>query len=227
MKYIFKEYKSNYQNYKFPYLIYAQADSSDNVDQIYNQGFLATRIKKDYYYLARNIRIHLKGFNLTSENRRILRKTEGLELENKSLKDFTFDYSISKLATDFFKEKFKKTIISPQKLKWLFQGDFFTNVLIYKKDNEIIGYCITMETENSIHYAYPFYKPQLLNSNIGMGMMIKAIEYAKEKNKKYIYLGTVYTKDSMYKLQFKNIQWFNGEDWNDDIDKLKNLINEK
>jgi arginyl-tRNA--protein-N-Asp/Glu arginylyltransferase len=226
MKYIFKEYKTNYENYEYPYQIYLEANENDSIDEIYEKGFLATRIKKNYYYLTRNLRINLQEFSLNSENRRILKKTESLTLENKKLNDFTFNYSISKLATDFFKTKFNKTIITPQKLKWLFAGEFFTNVLVYKNKNEIIGYCITMETKKTLHYAYPFYKSELIGTNIGMSMMIQAIEHAKEKNKKYVYLGTVYTKDSMYKLQFKGIQWFNGESWNDDIDKLKSLINE-
>ncbi len=226
MKYIFKEYSDNYKDYKFPYLIYAQAEPSDKRSEIYEKGFLATRIKKDFYYLTRNLRINLENFSLTSENRRILKKVEDIELESKDLKNFEFNYEISKLAIDFFKTKFSKNIITTQKLKWLFSGEFFTNVLVYKIKDETIGYCIVMENDEFLHYAYPFYKAELLNQNIGMAMMIKAIEYAKEKNKKNIYLGTVYTKDSLYKLQFKGMEWFDGEGWNDEIDTLKSLINQ-
>lgn len=224
MKYIFKEYKTDYENYKYPYQIYLKANDNDSIDEIYEKGFLATRIEKDYYYLARNLRVNLENFSLTSENRRVLKKVEEIDIENKDLKTFQFDYNISKLATDFFKAKFGKNIITTQKLKWLFSGEFFTNVLFYTKKNEVIGYCIVMETKNLLHYAYPFYQPKLIKTNIGMSMMIKAIEYAKEKNKKYVYLGTVYTKDSLYKLQFKGMQWFDGENWDTDIDKLKDLI---
>ncbi len=224
MEYIFKEYNGNYNNYKFPYLVYLQADDKDNVDEIYDKGFLATRIKKNYYYLARNIRIDLKLFSLNSENRRILRKTEGLTLENKSLKDFPFDYNISKLATDYFQKKFNKKIISTQGLKKLFTEGFFTNILIYKLNGKEIGYCVAMETENLLHYAYPFYKAEFINSNIGMGMMIKAIEYAKENNKKNVYLGTVYTPESLYKTQFKGVEWFNEGKWDENIENLKDKI---
>lgn len=227
MKYIFKEYKGNYENYKFPYLVYLQANEHDNIDEIYERGFLATRIKKNYYYLARNLRINLKEFSLNSENRRVLKKIEGLELENRKLENFDFDYSITKLASDFFKKKFDKIIITPKKLKWLFKGEFFTNVLVYKWNKKEIGYCITMETEELLHYAYPFYKSDLIGSNLGMSMMIKAIEYAKQKNKKHVYLGTVYTPKSLYKTQFKGIEWFDENSWNKDIEKLKNKIKEE
>ncbi len=227
MQYIFKEYKGNHENYKFPYLVYLQANDDDNIDEIYEKGFLATRIKKNYYYLARNLRIDLEEFSLNSENRRVLKKTEGLELENQKLENFKFDYSISKLASDFFKKKFGKIIISPQKLKWIFEEKFFTNLLVYKLDGEKIGYCITMETEDLLHYAYPFYKPELISSNIGMGMMIKAIEYAKENEKKHVYLGTVYTPKSLYKTQFRGIEWFDENTWDKDIEKLKAKIKEE
>ena len=226
MKYIFKEYKSNYSDYKYPYTIYASAQEGESLDEIYNEGFLATRIEKNYFYLTRNLRVKLIDFSLTSENRRVLRKAQDLTMENSELKDLSFNYEITKLGTDYFKAKFQKNIIATQKLKWLLSGEFFTNLLTYKVKDEIIGYCITMETKELLHYAYPFYKPELINQNIGMAMMIKAIEHAKKQKKKYVYLGAVYTKYSLYKLQFKGIEWFDGENWNEDIDKLKEKIRE-
>ncbi len=224
MKYIFKEYKGNYNKYKFPYLIYLNNEHGESVDNIYKQGFLATRIQNELYYLSRNMRIDLNKFTLTSENRRVLKKNTDLKLQNYSLKKFDFDYSISKMATDFFKAKFGKSIITPQKLKWICTGDFFSDFLIYKNNEETIGYCITMQTETLLHYAYPFYKTELISTNTGMGMMLKAIEYAQEKQKRYVYLGTAYTKNSLYKLQFNGLEWFDGGKWREDIDELKEKI---
>ncbi len=84
-----------------------------------------------------------------------------------------------------------------------------------------------METDKLLHYAYPFYEPKLIGSNIGMSMMIKAIEQAKEQGKDYVYLGTVYTPESLYKTQFKGLEWFNENSWDKDIEKLKNKIREE
>ncbi len=224
MKFLFKEYTTEYKEYAYPYKVYAKKEEGDDINEIYNKGFLATRLEKDLFYLSRNLRLNLNEFELNSENRRILKKTDDLEIENKKLNEFEYDYEIGKIAIDFFKEKFQDKIISAQKLKWLFQGEFFTNVLIFKKQKEIIGYCITMETDELIHYAYPFYRKEYINSNLGMGMMLKTILHGKEKQKKYIYLGTVYTKDSLYKLQFKGLEWFDGEKWENDINLLKEKI---
>ena len=224
MKYIFKEYSDNYQNYKFPYLIYAEPQEGDHINNIYEEGFLASRIKENYYYMSRNLRIDLEKFSLSSENKRILNKTQDLEMRNEVLINFEFNYEISKLATEYFKTKFNKTIITPQKMKWLFTSGFFTNVLIYSINNQDIGYCIAMESDKFLHYAYPFYDEKYIGKNIGMGMILKALEHAKEKGKKYLYLGTVYTKESLYKLQFKGSEWFDGQNWNEDIDLLKEKI---
>jgi leucyl-tRNA---protein transferase len=224
MKYIFKEHTSDYQNYKFPYLIYAEAEKDDSVEDMYNKGFLPSRIKNNYYYMSRNLRIDLENFELSSENKRILKKTEGLIVKNEILKDFEFNYDISKLASEYFKERFGKLIISPQKLKWLFSSEFFTNILTYKMDNKVMGYCIAMESQNILHYAYPFYEPKYIGQNVGIGMILKAIELAKNSGKKYFYLGTAYAKEASYKLQFKGIEWFDGENWNSDINLLKEKV---
>jgi leucyl-tRNA---protein transferase len=227
MKYIFNELNLDSKDYQYPYMIYAKKEEDEDIDRVYSMGFLPTRIEKNLFYLSRNLRINLENFELTSENRRILKKVEGLEMESKSLENFEFSYDISKLAAEYFKSKFGKKIISTQKLKWLFESNFFTNILVYKYNGKKIGYCISMETPDLLHYAYPFYSEEMINSNIGMGMMLKAILYAKETERKYIYLGTVYTEQSQYKLQFKGLEWFDGQEWNRDINLLKEKIDEE
>ena len=224
MKYIFKEYTNRLQEYNYPYLVYLKKEEGDNINEIYKKGFLPTRKEKNLFYLSRNIRLYLPDFELTSENRRILKKENDLTLENKTLSESEYSNEISKLATDYFKTKFGKKIISTPKLRKIFEEQIFTNLLIYKKGEKIAGYCIAMETENLSHYAHPFYKKDLIGTNIGMGMMLKAIINAKENSKEYVYLGTVYTQESLYKTQFKGLEWFNGENWSKDIDMLKDEI---
>ena len=77
-----------------------------------------------------------------------------------------------------------------------------------------------------LHYSYPFYnlEPKNLKPNLGMSMMLSAIVYAKENNKKYIYLGSFQRPTDTYKLQFKGLEWFDGEKWSDDLEKLKQTL---
>jgi arginyl-tRNA--protein-N-Asp/Glu arginylyltransferase len=55
-------------------------------------------------------------------------------------------------------------------------------------------------------------------------MMTKAIVWAKENNKKYIYLGSASRPTDTYKLQFEGLEWFDGKNWNADLDRLKQEI---
>ena len=61
-------------------------------------------------------------------------------------------------------------------------------------------------------------------NGIGKKLMCFAEELAKKNNKKYIYLGTCYGRDSLYKVRdFKGIEYFDGNKWIDDIEKLKSI----
>jgi arginyl-tRNA--protein-N-Asp/Glu arginylyltransferase len=55
-------------------------------------------------------------------------------------------------------------------------------------------------------------------------MMILAINYAKDLGKKYIYLGSLQRPTDTYKLQFKGMEWFDGEKWQSDTTPLKDIL---
>ena len=59
---------------------------------------------------------------------------------------------------------------------------------------------------------------------MGMYMMLQAIIYAKEKNKKYIYLGSASRPTDAYKLQFSGLEWFDKKIWSIDLAELKNIL---
>lgn len=223
MKIVFSENLPLYSEYLFPYSIYALR-KEDPIDGMYEAGFIPTRIRKDLYYLARGSRIDLGVFEPSSENRRVKRKVEDLSIELVSLKKFDYDYTIGKLAKDFYDAKFGKGTMSAQKMKWIFTSGAYTHVFVYSLDGKIVGYCPLICNGTLIHYAYPFYDLSIENPNMGMGMMLSAIEHAKETRRKYVYLGTVYTETSLYKTQFKGFQYFTGWKWSSDVKALKSLI---
>jgi arginyl-tRNA--protein-N-Asp/Glu arginylyltransferase len=55
-------------------------------------------------------------------------------------------------------------------------------------------------------------------------MMLRAILWASETNRNYIYLGSAQRPSDTYKLQFEGIEWFDGKAWQTDLQKLKELI---
>jgi len=215
--------------------------SDKNINSLYHEGYVFTRLGAGVMHQTRSIRIDLSKFELSSENRRILKKTEDLRLEIENLPYKNYDWSIGKLAKDFYDKKFGKNIFSANKVKELLTMDDgnYNKLLIYTADKEIgnwkleiegkpiVGFCIARETNEILHYSYPFYELRTMNSelkNMGMGMMLRAIEYAKEQSKQYIYLGSFQRPTDVYKLQFAGLEWFDGEGWNKNSDELKKLL---
>ncbi|MFH1946828.1 MAG: hypothetical protein ABIJ23_01565 [Candidatus Magasanikbacteria bacterium] len=198
--------------------------SPENINSLYDQGFLFGRNGKGAMYQTRSLRIDLSKFELSSENRRILRKTESIKLEIEKLPMKNYHWSIGKLAKDFYDKKFGDGTFSANKIKELLtdkEKSNFNRVFIYALK---IGYCICLETDEIIHYSYPFYANNNTGGPTGMMMMTKAVDYAKESNKQYIYLGSAKDAKAKYKLQFKGLEWFDGKKWSEDLDELKNIL---
>jgi leucyl-tRNA---protein transferase len=207
--------------------------SEENITTLYNDGYVFTRLGKGAMDQTRSVRINLEQFELSSENRRILRKTEDLQMTTSPLPVEEYDWQIGKLAKDFYDTKFGEGTFSANKVKELLSdagksnfNKLITYVIASEAKQSTVGHCIAFENDTILHYSYPFYNLEA-DKNTGMGMMLKAIEYAKASDKKYIYLGSAQRSSDTYKLQFKGLEWFDGEGWTSDAERLKEiLINE-
>jgi len=232
--------------------------TDNNVEKFYNLGYLFGRDGKGSMYQTRSVRIKLDDFSLSSENRRVLRKTKDV-LTNvrtlvRTLPYQNYHWSIHKMGKDFYTTKFGDKTFSANKIKELMTNpdkSNFNKVFIFDVSSQIeqndlnvssranemsvaiplqkdcsnkIGYCIALETKNMIHYCYPFYDLATAPKSMGMYMMLQAILYAKENNKKYIYLGSTTRPSDTYKLQFSGLEWFDEKSWSQDLDKLKNIL---
>ncbi|MCX6780296.1 MAG: hypothetical protein NT034_03925 [Candidatus Magasanikbacteria bacterium] len=216
--------------------------SSENINSLYNEGFLFTRTGKGDMYQTRSLRINLNKFKLNSENRRILKHTESITLSVHNIPYPDYDWTIHKLGKDFYATKFGEKTFSAQKIKELITNPTksnFNRVLAYsglptamkhmalkdvddkRSTSYPLGYCIALETDTLLHYCYPFYSLKSKINNLGLGMMLKAIVVAKENDKKYVYLGSASRPTDTYKLQFEGIEWFDGEKWQTDLATLK------
>jgi len=212
-----------------------------NITAMYNDGYLFGRPHKGMMYQTRSVRIDLSKFEMSSENRRVLKKTEGLEISNYQLPITNYDWNIGKLAKDFYDTKFGKGTFSANKVKEILTTDHnFNTLFVYSNENKLIsnwkllinekttvGFCIALETDKIVHYSYPFYQLPITNyylPNVGMSMMLKTILYAQKNNKQYIYIGSASRPTDIYKLQFKGLEWFDGEEWKDDLEELKKIL---
>jgi len=193
------------------------------IEEKYNQGFVLTRLKNEMHQI-KGLRVDLKNFQLSSENRRILRKTRDyiVSLEPLPLKEY--DWRIHKVGAGFYQKRFGENIFSANKIKELIvdskKSSF--NCLAVAKDQKIsqdIGWCISFKTKNIFHYAYPFYELKYFKNNLGISMMLKTLLLAKQSGIRYFYLGSVWDKRAKYKLQFSPQEFFDGQNWQD----VKNL----
>ncbi|PIT86698.1 MAG: hypothetical protein COU33_01685 [Candidatus Magasanikbacteria bacterium CG10_big_fil_rev_8_21_14_0_10_43_6] len=200
---------------------------ADAITSLYNEGYVFTRQEKGSMDQTRSVRIDLSKFELSSENRRILRKNEQLEMKRHNIPFANYVWSIGKLGKDFYDEKFGKGTFSANKMKEALtdeKNSNFTTLLIYSLHSEPVGYAICYENDDIFHYSYPFYNLNSELKNIGMGMMTRAVEYAKKSGKKYLYMGAAQRPTDTYKFQFLGMEWFDGNMWNTDMNILKKII---
>lgn len=229
MKIIYKEDSYLYKKYNFGYTVNAIFEENDNLDDFYEKGFLpfsGSFSSKNIYYMARSSRVFLKDFVITSENRRILKKFEQLNFKRKivSKTEFKNDIYAINLCLEYFKIKHGENIFSYERL--MFVIDFSNNVEIIEylddKDNKI-AYVIGVRTEKIFHYWYSFFVKQHIGSSIGIFLMLDCIIKEKEMGTDFVYLGTIYGEKSLYKTNFLPIYFWDGEQWVNDLKKLKEL----
>ncbi len=195
-------------------------NSEEYISKMYDNGFVFTRIGKDLMQQTRSIRIDLSKFELSSENKRILKKIEGIEIRSDNIPYDKYDWKIGKIGKDFYESR--KADFSANKIKELItdsKSNF--NLLLNFSD---IGFAICYYNKDIIHYSYPFYNIEKTGKDMGLGMMIKSIIWAKEKGLKYIYLGSLQRPSDVYKLQFSGIEWFDENKWSGDLEEVKKVL---
>jgi arginyl-tRNA--protein-N-Asp/Glu arginylyltransferase len=227
MKLLFSEHKSDYGHYIFPYAIWAVPDEGETAGDFFLQGFLPSSRDMDRFYLCRNVRVDLARHRPSSENRRILRKGDGIEA--KLVPRAAFDYTAER--REFYKNytdiKFGKDTMTHERLDALFSGRITSHLLVFtetKSGKEVGTVTLYLEGGRLAYYYYAFYDLNYYSRNLGMYMMTRAVEFFKERGCDYLHLGSCYTKNSLYKTQFSGAEFFNGVRWSDDMDELKYLI---
>ncbi len=208
--------------------------SPENIESLYDAGYVFTRVDRGVMNQTRSFRVDLSDFSLSSENRRILRKTENLSMSVESIPYTGYDWKIGKLAKDFY--DLHGADFSANKVKEVLTDSTKTNfntLLVFKKKDtdEAVGYAICYSSENIIHYSYPFYKNDLENPSLGLGMMTMALDWAKASGKSLAYLGSLQRPSDTYKLQFAGGEWFTPNEversspgWQTDTTPLKSLL---
>ncbi|MFQ5637361.1 MAG: hypothetical protein ACE5IR_05145 [bacterium] len=227
MKLLFSEYKSDYANYIFPYAIWAVPEGKESPARFFARGFLPSSRDFERFYLCRQVRVNLQNFTRTSENRRILRKCQDIQFNLVPISDFEFTEEWREFCKHYADIKFGKDVMTRDRLDSLFRSKIVTHVLVFhdSKTEQAVGLVtLYLEKKTLAYYYYAFYDLNYYERNLGMFMMTSAVDYFAAENVNSMYLGTCYSRNALYKTQFRGAEFFNGFQWSQNLKELKYMI---
>ncbi len=227
MKLLFSEYKSDYSNYIFPYAICAIPEQNEQSADILDRGFLPGSYNLDRFYMCRHIRVKLADYAPSSENRRILRKGEGVSFSLVGSKDFELTKERQQFCKNYADVKFGRDVMTNEKLERLFSSPVCSHVMLFTDagTRQEVGIVVLyLENPRAAFYYYAFYDLNHANKSLGMYMMTATVGLLQEAGFQHLYLGSCYSRNALYKTQFKGVQFWNGFRWSMDIEELKYLI---
>ena len=227
MKLVFSEHLSDYDNYIFPYVVWAFPEKGETPRDFFNTGFLPSGPNLDRFYLCRQIRVDLSQFQPSSENRRILRKGEGIRVDLVSRAEFDYTPERRAFCLRYTDTKFGKDVMTGERLDLLFASPLITHVLVYTDttNSTEIGLAVLYFDEDSVaFYYYAFYALDYVQRSLGMFMMTTAVRLFADRGIRHLHLGTCYSQSALYKTQFAGTEFFNGFKWSSNLDELKHLL---
>ena len=227
MKLLFSEQNSDYENYQFPYAIWALPEDGESPADIFDAGFLPSSRQLDRFYLCRQVRVNLAKFKPSSENRRILRKGTGIEVKLVPREKFEYTPEQREFFKTYADIKFGKDVMSYERLDGLFSSPIISHLLVFtdtETGKEIGVATLYLEGKALAFYYYAFYDLNYYSRNLGMFMMTSAVTQFAERGMKHLYLGTCYSDSALYKTQFAGAEFFNGFRWSDNLKELKFLL---
>lgn len=227
MRLLFSESRPDYGHYIFPYAIWAFPDPGETPAALFASGFLPSTHALDRFYLCRQVRVDLGRFQPSSENRRILRKGEGIHCE--LLPREQFEYTPEKRAAyrAYAEARFGPGVMPDRRLDSLFAGRITSHVLRFTDTvtgAEVGAVTLYLEPPRMAYYYYAFYDLRYFQRNLGMFMMTAAVRLFAGNGLGFLYLGSCYSANALYKTQFAGAEFFNGVRWSDNLEELKYLI---
>jgi len=227
MKLVFSESQPDYAHYIFPYAVWAFPEPGETPAQLFACGFLPSSRDLDRFYLCRQVRVQLKGYEPSSENRRILRKGEGIRAQLISRAEFDYTPARRAFYRNYAEARFGPNMMSDERLDSLFASRVVSHVLLFTDQatgTEVGTATLYLERPALAYYYYAFYDLQHPCRNLGMFMMTTAVGWFAEQGFQQVYLGSCYSRNALYKTQFAGAEFFNGVRWSTDVEELKYLV---
>ena len=227
MRLLFSEAAVDHPHYIFPYAVWAFPEAHETPADLFNQGFLPSSRQLDRFYLCRQVRVDLRKFSASSENRRILRKGKGLAARLAPRGEFDYHPARREFFKTYADIRFGKDVMSYERLDALFGGKITSHVLVFTdtaSGAEVGTATLYLQPKVMAFYYYAFYDLSYFQRNLGMYMMTSAVTLLAERGFHFLYLGSCYRPNALYKTQFAGAEFFNGFRWSSNLGELKYLI---
>ena len=232
MKIFFSENKVDYSTYTFDYTIYCLKESQAELTEIYEKGFLPYTgnldIEGDIFYLARSLRVDLERFDDTSENRRVNRLVEPLNVQLEVIKKEDFDLNAPEFLSfcqEYISQRIGDDNMSMERWQYIISRETGTHIFRFTSEGKLLGFVFAALNNEMLHYWFAFFDTEYMRTHsLGKWLMWRVIRWAKDNNLKNVYLGTAYKASALYKIRdHKGLSFFDGSGWNKDVDRLKEL----
>ena len=227
MKLLFSEAQSDYSRYLYPYVIWAVPETGEAPADLFNAGFLPSARGLDQFYLCRNVRVDLAKFKPSSENRRILRKGEGIVMKLVPRAEFDLSPTRGEKYLAYAEARYGQGVMPAERLELTFNSPMATHLLVFtdaQSGAELGVVVLYLEAPRLAFYRFSFYDLNHFNRSLGLFMMTSAAVFFAKNELAHLYLGTCYSERALYKTQFAGGEFFNGFRWSENLDELKFLL---
>jgi arginyl-tRNA--protein-N-Asp/Glu arginylyltransferase len=185
------------------------------IEENYQLGLLPQRNSKNLFYQQGSCRSNLSLFNLSSENRRILKNTSAFSFEVLPLTDFSFSLDIQKKIFKWVKNLGWDFPVSS--IKNIFVNHIFNRLYIWKNNqNDIIAYSLCFFSNTISHIAYVFYNPEYSRGNLPIRLTLQVIIDSNKQHLLFCYLGRFEAKAEgigYYKRNMPGFEYFSENQW--------------
>jgi len=244
MRIFYSEVGRGSGTFSFAYYPTALLEPGDRLADLYQAGFLPfSTLDHDRvgnFFMARQVRIDLGRFELSSENRRVYEKFSGkLEGSDVPIAEFnTHDRDFVKFCLDYFTERHGPEVMPEERLRFMLDGGLLNKISVYRfngrpfgtapldktrdKQDRPVAYVFLVDFgESGAHFWYSFYDLAYVQQSLGLWLMTDVALRMQRGGKQYLYLGTAFGEKGLYKTNFEQIEWWDGECWNPSRDKLR------
>lgn len=187
-----------------------------SIEDNYQNGFLPQRNQKDLFYQDENYssRSNLNKFKISSENKRIFKKTENFTFKKLLLSEFDYNPQIQKQIVGWVRKLDWEFPASS--IKTIFTDHIFNYLYIfYDEKQHECAYSICYFSKTISHIAYVFYDPKYAHQDLPIRLSLQVIKDSFDEKLNYCYLGRFNpeTKLGYYKRNFPNFEYFVNGQW--------------